>query len=137
MMSKARLKLFVICINQKTRFLLKSNQVIHIILLLHQFECCSSRSSHLEVFYKISVLKNVTKYTEKDLCWSLCWSLFFNKVADLRSATLTKKETPTQFFSCEFCDIFKKTFFREHFRWLVLSINYGKIWTTIRLSSNS
>ena len=39
----------------------------------------------------------------------LCQSLFFNKVADLRS--FIKKGTLSQVFSCEFCEIFKNTFF--------------------------
>ena len=36
---------------------------------------------------------------------------FLNKVTGLRSATLLKEETPIQVFSCEFCEIFKNTFF--------------------------
>ena len=48
------------------------------------------------------------KFTGKQLCWSL----FFKKVAGLR--------TPTQVFSCEFCEIFKNTFFTEHLHWLIL-----------------
>ena len=31
---------------------------------------------------------------------------FFNKVTDL--------QTPTQVFSCEYCEIFKNTYFEEH-----------------------
>ena len=34
----------------------------------------------------------------------------FEKVADLRLATLLKKRL------CEFCDVFKDTFFTEHLR---------------------
>ena len=34
----------------------------------------------------------------------------------LRSATLFQKETLAQAFSCEFCEIFKKTFLTEHLR---------------------
>ena len=49
-----------------------------------------TRSNHLEVFCKTSVLKNFGKFTGKHLCKSL----FFNKVADLKSANLLKK-TPT------------------------------------------
>ena len=30
------------------------------------------------------------------------------------------KEAPTQVFSCEYCKIFKNTFFTEHLRWLLL-----------------
>ena len=33
-----------------------------------------------------------------------------------------KKETLAQVFSCEFCDIFKKTFFTEHL-WATASID--------------
>ena len=33
-----------------------------------------------------------------------------------------KKETPTQVFSCEFSEMFKKTFFTEYLRWLLLLI---------------
>ena len=33
-----------------------------------------------------------------------------------RPATLLKKETLAQVFSCEFCEIFKNTFFTEHLR---------------------
>ena len=39
--------------------------------------------------------------------------LFFNKVADLRLATLLKK-TLAQVFSCDFCEISNNTFFTEH-----------------------
>ena len=31
-----------------------------------------------------------------------------------------KKETPTQVFSCEYCEIFKGSFFIEHLWWLLL-----------------
>ena len=41
---------------------------------------------------------------------------FFNKVTDPRPATLLKKESLAQVFSCEFCQIFKNTFFTEHLR---------------------
>ena len=38
----------------------------------------------------------------------------FNKVAGLKACNVIKKETPTQVFSCEYCDIFKSTYFEEH-----------------------
>ena len=47
--------------------------------------------------------KNFTEFTEKHLCQSP----FLNKVAGLtpsRPATLLKKETLAQVFSCEFCE---------------------------------
>ena len=91
----------------------------------------SFRSSRLEVLCRKGVLRNFTKFTRKHLCHSL----FFNKVAVLQPATLFKKETLAQVFSCEFCEIskniffyrtapvaasevFKNSFFIEHLRWL-------------------
>ena len=77
------------------------------------------------------VLRNFAKFTGKHLCQGL----FFNKVAGLpkkvffeisqnsqentcarmRSATLFKK-TLAQVFSCEFCELSKNVFFKEHLR---------------------
>ena len=37
----------------------------------------------------------------------------FNKVAGLRTVTLSKKEIQAQTFSYEFCENFKNTFFKE------------------------
>ena len=59
------------------------------------------RGSRLEALCRKGVLRNFAKFTGNNLCQSL----FFNKVADL------KKETLAQVFSCEFCEIFKDTFF--------------------------
>ena len=58
-----------------------------------------------------SYFENFAKFTGKHLCQSL----FFNKVAGLGPATLLKKVL-AQVFSCEFCEIFKNTFFTEHVR---------------------
>ena len=64
-----------------------------------------------EISVKKGVLKNFTKFTGKHLCWKhLRWCLFFYKVAGLNFI----KKTPTQVFYCEFCEIFKNTFFTEH-----------------------
>ena len=38
----------------------------------------------------------------------------FNKVAGLNACIFIKKETPTQVLSCEYCEIFKNSFFVEH-----------------------
>ena len=54
-----------------------------------------SRSSRPEVFCHIGVLKSFAKFTGKHLCWRL----------------LFKKESSTQVFPCEFCEIFRNTFF--------------------------
>ena len=38
------------------------------------------------------------------------------KVAGPRPASFIKKETRTQVFSCEICEIFKNTYLEEHIR---------------------
>ena len=55
----------------------------------------------MQVFYKIGALRNFAKNLGKHPCQSLS----FDKV---------KKETATQVFSGEFCELFKNTFFKEH-----------------------
>ena len=40
----------------------------------------------------------------------MCQSLFFNKAAGL-GLNFIKKETLAHVFSCEFCEIFKNTYF--------------------------
>ena len=47
-------------------------------------------------------IKNIAKFTGKHLCQSL----FFN-------SNFIKKETLTQVFSCESCNIFKNTFLQN------------------------
>ena len=37
----------------------------------------------------------------------------FNKDAGLQACNFIKKETPTQMFSCESCEIFKNTFLKN------------------------
>ena len=69
-----------------------------------------------EVFLEIS------QNSHENTCASQ--SLFLIKLQALRlscrSATLLKKETLAQFFSCEFCKISKNTFFTEHL-WMAAS----------------
>ena len=60
-------------------------------------------SSHRRCSLRKGAFKNFAKVTGKHLRQSL----FFNKV-------FIKKETPAQVFSCEYCEIFKNTFFIEH-----------------------
>lgn len=63
------------------------------------------------VFLKSYLKKSWKKSHEK----ILQWTLFFRK--DARTAgNFSKKETPSLFFSCEFCDIFSNSFFKKHFR---------------------
>ena len=68
--------------------------------ILHFLEKNENRSSRPEVFRKKGVLRNFAKLTGKHMCQNL----FLSKVADV-----IKKETLTQVFSCEFCEISKNT----------------------------
>ena len=64
-----------------------------------------------QMFSKTGVLKNFAIFTRKNLCWSL----FLIKFQDWRPTFLFKKrlQTPTQVFFCEYCEIFKNSFFIE------------------------
>ena len=59
------------------------------------------RSSRPQVFSKKGVLRNFEKFTE---------CLFFNKVAGLRVATLSKKRLWHGCFPVNFCEVSKNTF---------------------------
>ena len=81
-----------------------------------QIQTGDYRSSRPGAFFRKNVLRNFAKFTEKHLFQSL----FFNKVAGLEPATF-KKETLAQVFFCEFCEISKSTFFKEHL-WTTVSV---------------
>ena len=68
-----------------------------------------SWSSHRRCSMWKGVLRNFTKFTGKQLFQGL----FLSKVAG-QVCKFIKKETLAQVFSCEFCEIFKNTFFTEH-----------------------
>ena len=76
------------------------------------------RSSRPEVFSKKGVLRNFAKFTGKHLCQSL----FFNKVANLRSAALLKKRLWHRCFPVNFEKFPRTAFIIEHLRWLLLSL---------------
>ena len=73
--------------------------------------CNCFRNSRPQVFCKKGIFKNFVKFAGKHLRQSL----FFNKIADLRPATLVKKRPwyRVQVYSCKFCEIFKSTFFKR------------------------
>ena len=73
-----------------------------------QYSC---RSSQRRYSIKKDVLKSFTIFTGKHLCWSL----FLITLQAFRLETLLKG-TPTQVFSCEYCEIFKNSYFEEHLR---------------------
>ena len=67
------------------------------------------------MFFKTAAFKNLAIFTGKHLCWSF----FLIKSQTWRPAILLKK-SPTQVLSCEYCEIFKNSFFIEHFWWQLL-----------------
>ena len=69
-----------------------------------------SRRTHRTCSIKTWVLRNFAKFIGKHLCQSIA----FNKGTGLRAATLLKTETLAQARPCEFCEIYKNTFFTEH-----------------------
>ena len=66
------------------------------------------RSSHWGCSVKKAVFKNLAILTGKHLCWGH----FLIKLQVFRSA-IYQKETLTQMFSCEYCEIFKNTHFEK------------------------
>ena len=81
------------------------NKINHV---LFKFVFTLFRSSHGRCFIKKPIFKDFAIFTRKHLCWSL----FLIKQQGFRSAK--KKQTPAQVFSCDYCNIFKNTFFEEH-----------------------
>ena len=69
------------------------------------------RSSHGRCSVKIVFLK-ISQISQENTC-----------IGD------SKKEAPTQLFSCEYCEIFKNTYFQEHLR---MTASVLKILTHIR-----
>ena len=73
---------------------------------------CYIRSSRPEVFCKSDVLKNFVK-SQENTCVGVS---FFNKVVDLRPATLLKKRLQHRCFPLDFTKFLRTFFFTEHLR---------------------
>ena len=82
---------------------------------LVRFPISKIRSSRQEVFSKKDVLKNLTEFTGKHLCWNL----FFNKVAGFRPTTLLKQRLQHS-FPVNSVKLLRTPFFTEHLQWLLL-----------------
>ena len=84
------------------------------------------RTNRSQVFFEIGVLKVCNIHRKVPVLESL-----FSKVAIL----VAYKQTPTQMFSCEYCELFKKILFKENNRWLLcVSIMYFFIFFAISLA---
>ena len=71
----------------------------------------NSRSSYRRCSIKEAVFEKFPIFTGKHLCWNL----FLIKLQP-SGLQLYSKEAPTQVFFCEYCEIFKNSYFEEHLR---------------------
>ena len=74
--------------------------------------CRECRSSQWRCFIKKLFLK-ISRYSQENTCVGVS---FLIKLQALRPVTLLKRDSDTGFFSCEYCEIFKNTYFEEHLR---------------------
>ena len=84
--------------------------MIYFIVNFSKF-CRKSSSSHQSCSIKKVVLEIFAIFTRKHLCSSH----FLIKLQSFGAATLLK-ETLTQVFFCEYCEIFKNTYFEKQLR---------------------
>ena len=82
-----------------------ANQV-SVLLISAEIKKWKSQSSS-QMFFKGGVLKSYAIFTRKHLCWSH----FLIKFQSFRPATL--KVTPMKVFYCDYCKIFKNSFFHR------------------------
>ena len=69
----------------------------------------TSRSSHLQMLFKIGVLKSFTNFTGKHLCWSL-----FLKNLRAAGLQLHKKRLQNRCFPVNFAKFLRTHFLKEH-----------------------
>ena len=72
------------------------------------------RSSHRRCS-TIKVFLKITQNSQENFCARVPFLI------KLQTCSFIKKETQTHAFFCEFCEIFKSTFFAEHF-WMTVSV---------------
>ena len=83
------------------------NQKVEKSLVLFFFKSTYFWSSRLQMFFKVGVLKSYAIFTGKHLRWGHFWTKF----QSFRPTTL--KVTLTKVFFCEYCKIFKNSFFHR------------------------
>ena len=84
------------------------------------------KSSHLQMFFRIGVLKKIMIFTGKPQCWNL----FLIK---MQAYNFLKKRLQCRCFPVDITKCFRTAFFVEHLWWLLL-INQFKIFWEITAS---
>ena len=69
----------------------------------------TSRSSRLQMFFKIGVLKSFSNFTGKHLCWSL-----FLKNCRLKNCSFITKRLQHRCFPVKFANFFKERIFLQN-----------------------
>ena len=82
----------------------------------------TSRSSRLQMFFKIGVLRSVANFTGKHLCSSL-----FLKNFQAGGLQLHKKRLQHSCFPVKFAKFLRTSFLTEHIRWLLLYLFLKKV----------
>ena len=111
-------------ITLKCYFIFRNFGIIHINVILTPCLWCLGYISEA-VGWRYSVKKGVLRNFAKLAGKHLCQRLFFNKVADLRPATLFKKRHWHRCFTMNFTKFLRIPFFTEHLRWLLLTFPIG------------
>ena len=111
---------------------------------LHLLGDCFCKVTKMKLFFKLDIQKftisnrithntvaavrrcsvkkvslEITQHLQENTCARVS---FLIKLQTLRLATLLKKETLAQVFSCKYCEISKNTLLTEHLWWLLLVI---------------
>ena len=84
------------------------------------------RSSRSQMFFKIGVLK-ISQCSQK----TPVFESLFNKVGALKACIFIKKEIPTQVSSSKYCEIFKNSFFVQHFLFIILLRDDRILWRSL------
>ena len=77
----------------------------------------TSRSSRLQMFFKIGVLRSLANFTGKHLCWSL-----FLKKLQVGGLQLHQKRLQQIFLPVKFAKFLRTLFLTEHFQRLLLHL---------------
>ena len=96
---------YAVYIQQKIVMKKEIEMSLKAMFLLSLLNC--SNQKHLRCSIKKAILKNFAIFTGEHLYWSLFL------IVSWRPGTLLTKP-PTQAFFCEYCKIFKNTYFGEH-----------------------